>query len=450
MRTFRYIFPLVLLVGDFFFILFSFLLAYQVRFSFFPAPLGIPPYIPYIQAAIFISLISIVVFKWIGRYRSQKIYSFLDEFYTTFISLFLVWAFSMSFTFIFRGFEYSRVVFLGGFLFCLMGVNLLGLILHQIQVRVRKRGYDVDNVLVVGNGGATLDIADRIRKYPELGYKLVEVVTDVKGLPHLIKKYSVSEIFLPLSYSFNPEVHNVITSLEQEKVKFVFIPDILGMITTRFKMGEVEGIPLLFLEDIPLRGPVVALKRSMDIAISSIGFIITLPVFLLICFLIKYSKYSTPGPALFKQERIGKNGKIFTLLKFRTMIIDAEVNTGPIWAKEDDERRTKIGIFLRKVSLDELPQLINVIRGEMSIVGPRPERPFFVEQFKKEVKRYLDRHKVKPGITGWAQINELRGNCDINLRTQYDLYYVDNWSLFFDIKIILRTMFEFLFHKTAY
>ena len=219
------------------------------------------------------------------------------------------------------------------------------------------------------------------------------------------------------------------------------------LITTKVQVESLAGIPTLSVKTLPLTGFNAFLKRVFDIIFSLVIIIVFSIPYLIIAALIKIT---SKGPVFFKQERITENGKKFIMYKFRTMVPDAEEGTGPVWTKKNDARITPLGNLLRKTSLDEMPQFFNVLRGDMSVVGPRPERPYFVERFKSEVPKYDYRHKVKCGITGWSQVNKLRGNVSIEERTKADIYYIENWSFFLDIKIILRTIFEFLFHKNAY
>jgi exopolysaccharide biosynthesis polyprenyl glycosylphosphotransferase len=201
-------------------------------------------------------------------------------------------------------------------------------------------------------------------------------------------------------------------------------------------IGDLNGLPLLTVRDIALRGWRLALKRVVDIVGSAAALVLFSPIMMLVAVLVKLD---SPGPVFYAQERMGLDTKSFMMFKFRSMRPDAEVETGPVWATENDPRRTRIGTFIRRFSIDELPQLINVFIGEMSLVGPRPERPVFVEQFKKSIPRYMDRHQEKSGMTGWAQVNGLRGDTSIIERTKYDLWYIENWSLLLDFKILLRT-----------
>lgn len=218
-------------------------------------------------------------------------------------------------------------------------------------------------------------------------------------------------------------------------------PDLFQIMAAEVAISDLDGLPMLSVRDVALRGWKRSVKRAMDIAVSAAGLVILSPVLMLIAALIRLE---SKGPVFYAQERVGLDGKPFPMLKFRSMRVDAEQQSGPVWATADDPRRTRFGSILRRTSLDELPQLINVLLGEMSLVGPRPERPVFVEQFRQVVPRYMERHAEKAGMTGWAQVNGLRGDTSIVERTKYDLYYVENWSLLFDLKIIVRTFINIL------
>ena len=222
------------------------------------------------------------------------------------------------------------------------------------------------------------------------------------------------------------------------------VPEILSMWTRRVRFEEVDGLPLLRLRDLPLVGWNGVMKRTLDLVVSGLLLILLSPLFLGIAITVRMD---SPGPVFHRQDRVGRDRRHFTMLKFRSMRVDAESQTGPVWARENDPRRTRVGAFLRKWSLDELPQLWNVFRGEMSLVGPRPERPVFVEQFEQRVHDYYDRHRVKSGVTGWAQVHGLRGNVPIEERTRYDLYYVENWSLWLDLRILWLTLSAVLLHR---
>ncbi len=227
----------------------------------------------------------------------------------------------------------------------------------------------------------------------------------------------------------------------------IVVPDIYEFITLRGGIEEFDGLPIVNLRNTPLFGWNMVLKRTFDVSLSTALIALTSPLMLLIAILVKAG---SRGPVFYVQERMGLDGATFSMLKFRSMRTGAEDGTGPVWAGRGDERRTTIGRFLRRTSLDELPQLFNVLRGDMSLVGPRPERPVFIEEFRKRIPRYMLRHKVKAGMTGWAQVNGWRGDTDLKKRIDYDIYYIEHWSLLFDLKIVWLTLWKGFVHRNAY
>lgn len=460
-KNFNKIFLFVLVILDAIAITVSYLLSYYIRFGSTP-PSDIPSIQAYLNAIIFICIIWVIVFKFLGLYEHKRI-SFIDEFYSLFIAISFGTIINFAITFLYREFSYSRLVAILAFFFNIVFIAFFRFSARRMRLYLYKKGIGRQKVLIVGLEGSD-KIIGKIKSEEDIGYEIVGLLDDekegeIKGIKILgktkdilrvVKEQKVSEIIIPLSSSTQKEVLNVILELEDENVKINIVPDLLGIITSRVNVEDLSGIPLMTLKGIPLSGINRVVKRIFDLFLSIIFLIIFSPIILILILLIKYSRWSSPGPAIYTQERIGLDGKEFICYKFRTMILDAEKDTGPVWAKKGDKRVTKLGAFLRKTSLDELPQLINIIKGDMSLIGPRPERPFFVSQFKNEISRYMRRHKVKSGITGWAQVNGLRGDTDIYERTKYDLYYVENWSIIFDIKILIRTIFEIFFHKNAY
>jgi len=261
----------------------------------------------------------------------------------------------------------------------------------------------------------------------------------------VISNKNIEEVILTEADLPRSDTMKIILECEKRMVEFRLVADLLGMVTSQVDMRSIDGVPLLGLKESPLSESFNRfLKRLMDIVFSGIGLIVLSPLLILVAMLVKLG---SPGPVFYFQKRIGEDGSRFAMIKFRTMVDNAEKGVGRVWASENDPRRTKIGGFLRKSNLDELPQLINVFKGEMSLVGPRPERPHFVGKFKEDIPRYMARHKIKSGMTGWAQVNGLRGNTSIEERTKYDLYYIENWSLAFDAKIIFMSFFAL---KNAY
>ena len=272
------------------------------------------------------------------------------------------------------------------------------------------------------------------------------VLGAVDELPAIIEAQGISEVIIGLPEASHQELVGIISLCEREKVSIRVIPDVFQIMASEVTISDLGGLPLLTIRDVALRGWKLTLKRLVDVAGSSLALLFISPLMMLVAFLVKLD---SPGPVFFAQERMGLDAKPFKVLKFRSMRQDAEVN-GPGWTTKDDPRRTRIGAFIRKTSIDELPQFINVLMGDMSLVGPRPEQPAYVEKFRQSIPRYMDRHREKAGLTGWAQINGLRGDTSIVERTKYDLWYIENWSLWLDFKILLRTAFKIFTDKTAY
>jgi exopolysaccharide biosynthesis polyprenyl glycosylphosphotransferase len=225
------------------------------------------------------------------------------------------------------------------------------------------------------------------------------------------------------------------------------VPDLLQVIALKARLEDLDGIPIININDVPLQGFNSFIKRALDVGISATALSLLAIPFAIVAVIIRRTSC---GPILYRQERMGLDGKPFMIYKFRSMYQDAEAETGPVWAREDDPRCTPIGRLLRRTNIDEMPQLWNVLRGDMSLVGPRPERPYFVDQFKQRIPQYMLRHKVRAGLTGWAQVNGWRGNTSIEKRIEYDLYYIENWSVALDLKIMWLTVLKGFFHKHAY
>jgi exopolysaccharide biosynthesis polyprenyl glycosylphosphotransferase len=268
-----------------------------------------------------------------------------------------------------------------------------------------------------------------------------------RSLPNFLETHPVDVLLLTFSKSEHPLLSQLVRECQGFDVEMMMIPDILEVMTSNVRIKHFDNILLLGIKTPAFSAWNAIVKRLFDIVFASLLFLCISPFFLLIMILVKLD---SRGPVFYYQERVGLDARPFKVMKFRSMKVDAEQRTGPVWAVKNDLRTTRAGKFLRRFSLDELPQLINVLHGEMSIVGPRPERSHFVEKFKKEIPNYLDRHRVKSGMTGWAQVSGLRGNAPISERTKYDLYYIENWSLVFDLKIILKTIHAVMFGADAY
>jgi Undecaprenyl-phosphate glucose phosphotransferase len=254
-------------------------------------------------------------------------------------------------------------------------------------------------------------------------------------------------VILALAHEDYGRLAGLLDAVGDEPVTIHVVPDLLRFASLRGGLEQFEGMPFIHLRESPLYGWSRLAKRVFDVAFSAVVLACLWPLLLLIAAAVKRS---SPGPVFYRQERMGLDGRRFQMLKFRTMPVDAEAQSGPVWARPADKRRTRLGALLRRLSLDELPQFWNVLRGDMSVVGPRPERPVFVEQFRQTVPGYMLRHKVKSGITGWAQVNGLRGNTSLEKRIQYDIEYIERWSVWLDFKIIAMTVGRVLKDKNAY
>jgi len=262
-----------------------------------------------------------------------------------------------------------------------------------------------------------------------------------------VRAHRVAQVFFALPREEHLQLERGLALIDKEMVDIVVVPDILQFVMLRAGLESLDGIPMINLTETPLSGWYGPVKRAGDLLVALVALVALSPLLLLVAALVKLT---SRGPVLFRQERMSLDGTVFTMYKFRSMRVDAEAATGAVWASERDPRRTAVGSFLRRTSLDELPQLLNILRGEMSFVGPRPERPHFVEQFRERVPRYMLRHRVKCGLTGWAQVNGWRGNTSIEKRIEHDIFYIENWSLGFDLKIVALTILHGFVHKNAY
>jgi Undecaprenyl-phosphate glucose phosphotransferase len=334
-------------------------------------------------------------------------------------------------------------------------------VVRELLERRWRAGIGLKRVLIAGSGDLGRLVADRILQHRELGYQVIGFVDDraggdhigYRGLPLLGTLGEVGEIahreridhlYVALPLEEHAKLLDLMEVTSREFIDVKVVPDLLQFIALRARLEDLDGLPIINVNDVPLQGFNSWLKRGIDIVLSA-GALAALSIPLgLIAALVKWT---SPGPIFYEQERMGLDGKAFSVYKFRSMYQDAEVTTGPIWARDNDPRATPIGRWLRRFDLDELPQFWNVLKGDMSIVGPRPERPFFVEQFKHRIPQYMLRHKVKAGITGWAQVNGWRGNTSLEKRIEYDLYYIENWSVTLDLKIMWLTVFRGLFQR---
>lgn len=408
----------------------------------------------------------LVVLAYARLYHLARAPSRVDEFYRIVGAATVGTIFGVAFSYLlFKNtaleVDYPRGMALYAWLLTVLLVTLGRLAHGLLRTSLQARGWGRSRVLVVGTGEVARMILHKILGNPGLGYDIVGVVS-VNGPPQvalpapvvgrageladLIRERQVDEVIIALPEATHQEILTLISECERGQATIKVFPDVFQIMAGQMDIGDMGGLPLLTLRDIALRGWRQGAKRAMDIVGSLVGLILLSPLMILTAVLIKLD---SPGPVFYIQERMGLDARPFPMLKFRSMRQDAEAE-GPGWTRPNDPRVTRLGNILRRLNVDELPQLINVLLGEMSLVGPRPERPYYVAQFRRSIPRYMDRHRAKAGMTGWAQVNGLRGDTSIVERTKYDLWYIENWSLLLDIKILIRTVFNVFRSPNAY
>ena len=460
----------------------AFLLAYAVRFDtplavLIPITKGVPPLQQYITNVLpFIAVLVPLGFQLQGLYRLRRGRSRVDDFFAVFVGTILAVVFGVFATIYVQtyfapaaarqrgAFEVSQAVWA---IFLVLNVALTFSSREVVRVTLERRwraGIGLKRILIAGSGELGRLVADKILEHRELGYQIIGFVDDraagdhlgYRGLPllgtideaaEIAAREAVDHLYVALPPEQHVQMLQLIESTSRECVDVKVVPDLLQVIALRARLEDLDGVPVININDVPLQGFNTIVKRGIDIVISAAALVVLALPFWLIATLVKLT---SRGDVFYKQERMGLDGKPFMIYKFRSMYTDAEAVTGPVFASERDPRRTPLGKLLRQSNIDELPQLWNVLKGDMSIVGPRPERPLFVAQFKDKIPQYMLRHKVKAGITGWAQVNGWRGNTSIEKRIEYDLYYIENLSVRLDLKIMWLTLLRGFFHKHAY
>jgi Undecaprenyl-phosphate glucose phosphotransferase len=444
----------------------AWLAAYWMRFHMgIPAPLGHQGPGAYFEALAVILPVWFVLFRSYGIYEPQRTESLIHEagqvIHATAVGIVVLIAIG----FFTRSYFYSRGVVAA---FSVLAPALL--IGFRVSLRLglrslRRRGFNLRYVMVVGGGILADEIIERIQAHPEAGLRVRGVLAEgvlrtqsVRGVP-LLGGYGalkaalhqegerVDQVIIALPGDQSHVLEKVLADLDDEMVNVHLAPDLLHVMTLRASVENLDGLPIINLRESPMMGWAAVQKRCFDIALSSAALLLLSPLMALIGLAVAAS---SGRPVFYVQDRMGLDGHVFRMVKFRTMIAGAERESGPVWAREKDERRTRLGAFLRRFSLDELPQLWNVLRGDMSLVGPRPERPIFIEEFRREIPGYMLRHRVKAGLTGWAQVHGWRGNTSIHERVEHDLYYIQNWSLGLDLQILLMTLWRRSTRDNAY
>lgn len=438
--------------------------AWHLRFSssLFPIDKGLPPFKEYSSVSFWLVLVFLVVFHLVGAYRSDRVrFGFKAVKKVCEGSLLSILVF-IAICYFLRELNFSRV-FLSLLPFLLIPALVLERALLEFVWKIAQRKWLLPiRTLVLGSGDLLNFYLQKINErspYPihwlgRLGS--FEAEGTLNALPYLGEENTLGDFIrekpvdrIVVSYPANDAARyeNVLQLLSNEMVEVKVLPDFGRFSTFAYSAQEECSVPLLLFNQAPVGATDRALKRCLDIVGSLAFMILFAPFYFVIAVLIKLN---SKGPIIYKQERMGADGRRFWLYKFRSMKTDAETTTGAVWAREGDDRTTSLGKWLRKTSLDETPQFLNVLRGEMSLVGPRPERPIFVDQFRKEIPKYMLRHKMKSGITGWAQVNGWRGNTSLEQRIKHDLFYIIHWSILLDIKILCLTLWKGFVHKNAY
>jgi Undecaprenyl-phosphate glucose phosphotransferase len=454
-------------------ILFSFFYSYLFRFYVYLIPVdpakGIPPLHQYVVVFPLFLATHLVIFYFQGFYRTRLQRARIDDFLAVCLNAILTIAIDffgiMSYLY---GYSQGprplfRVTFKlsHGFLavYFIVVIFMITFFRNQIFFFMKRRyakGLNLQNVLVIGAGEMGKAVAQKILVYKDLGFRLkgfldderpvgekieidggVEVLGRLRDLETILDQEVVNEVFVALDLNNYAKIQETIKVAHRHVVNIRLIPDLFQLLTLKANIQDLDGFPVISIDDVALRGGKSLLKRVIDVVVSALGLIVLSPLLLVLATVVKLT---SAGPVFFRQERMGLDGRRFRMIKFRTMIRSAEDESGPVMSRPGDPRMTKVGRFLRKFSLDELPQLINVLKGEMSLIGPRPERPEFVKDFTGKIPNYMLRHKVKCGITGWAQVHGLRQDTPISKRIEYDFYYIQNWSLGLDLKIIWMTL----------
>ena len=459
----RALYVIALIVSDLVMLRLAFVLAYHLRvFADTRPDQPADPPSTYDDLAWLCVLVIVVVFAVRRLYIPRRGFGRVDLLYQVAAAVAIGWLASLSVMFfLYRALDPPRLMLVYWALLSVALVWLARLVFDALLRDAHRRGRDLERVLIVGDGEQAQLVDAKIRGAPELGYRVVgfvgngsptpcvePVLGHLRDVPRLVRDHGVGEVIIAWAGISHPELVDIIAGCTQQRVDIKIFPDIFELMAREVEASELIGLPLMRVRDVTLRGWMRFLKRALDVAVSWTLLVALSWWFLLMALLVKLS--SPRGSVLYVQERVGLDNRPFYMIKFRSMRPDAEAESGPVWAVPNDPRRTRLGEIIRRFSLDEFPQLINVLLGEMSLVGPRPERPEFVAQFANLVPRYRERHLEKAGMTGWAQVNGLRGQTSIVERTEYDLFYVETWSLAFDIKILLKTLATVIRDRNAY
>jgi Undecaprenyl-phosphate glucose phosphotransferase len=445
----------------------TWILSYFLRFHFLPIRprlLGTPPLMNYLEFLLPLWVIWSFTSNRFRLYRPRRMEHFLNEVFDLAKSLTFSLVILISMIYLLKKFEFSRLAFLYFWEIGLLGLLSIRYLTRRTLMMLRSKGYNQRFALIAGTGELGRNVLKNIELYPEMGIRVIgflthqteEVGKKIKDIPvigvyedldRIAGKNKIDIFFVALPIHEFHYSEDLVRKVQGNLTEIKVVPGSYEFVGLRGGMDALGDLPMLSLQGSPLYGWDRVFKRAFDLLLGILILAVLSPMLLVISLLIRLT---SEGPILYKQGRVGFDGRLFQMFKFRTMKKDSEKETGPVWARENDPRRTKVGAFLRKTSLDELPQLFNVVKGEMSLVGPRPERPNFVEEFRNKIPHYMLRHKIKAGMTGWAQINGWRGNTSLEKRIEHDLYYIQNWSIGFDVKILFMSIWKGFFNKSAY
>ncbi|MBC7385593.1 MAG: undecaprenyl-phosphate glucose phosphotransferase [Cryobacterium sp.] len=424
---------------------------------------GFPKFSTYAALTPLIVILWSAVFAGSRLYQSQRMLRRTAEAFVVLRAHVSSMILFIALTYLFAEYKYSRGVMLYFGVVGAVSLIALRLILRNVLRSIRRKGHNLRFAIIIGEGSAVETLIWKLKRFPEIGISIQGVITppdstavEIQGAPvlghfgaiaEILRKNLPDQILISLPRKYANELDLILRELREQTVDIQLVPDIQDYVTLGCAIEDFDGLPIVKLNDSPLDGIGIFAKRATDFILTAIGLLVISPLLVTIAVLVKIT---SRGPIFYGQERCGIDGKTFRMWKFRSMRTDAEKETGAVWATKDDERRTPMGSFLRATSIDELPQLWNVLRGEMSLVGPRPERPIFVERFRNDIPLYMLRHKVKAGITGWAQVNGWRGDTSLESRIECDLFYIRNWSYSLDLKILWMTLWKGFVNKNAY
>ncbi len=452
-------------------VILSYALAWWLKFSsgFVDREVGVLSFEFYMRALLLIVPLYLLLYYAFNLYTPKRVQGRRLEFSNIVISntvglLILLAGFFIGLSYSEELKNFSRSMFFYFFLINIVMEELERLLIRAFLRNIRRKGYNQKHILLVGYSKAAEQYIDRIRQNPQWGYQVrgilddniargtmykgVKVIGSIGNLAYILPENKLDEIAITLGLEEYYKLGRIVTECEKSGVHTKFIPDYGNIIPTRPYTEDLMGLPVINIRYVPLSNTFNAMvKRMTDIVGSLICIVIFSPIMFVSAVLVKAT---SKGPLIFKQERVGLHNKPFWMYKFRTMYVQTEEEEKKGWTQKNDPRVTSVGKFLRKTSLDEFPQLFNVLKGDMSLVGPRPERPQYVEKFREEIPRYMIKHQVRPGMTGWAQVNGYRGDTSIKKRIEYDLYYIENWTLGLDLKILFLTVFKGFINKNAY